>query len=286
MRIPTSVLLLVLYSCGGNSGSRLPSQLSRFPDDLGNAKLEASGIYEDGWADESASVNLEQPRGKQTLAVRGLIPRIADPNFRTDVELRVDDRRVARQAVGIGDFRISAPVESAPGKRRVTLTFQPSQQLPGADGRTVGARLQFLGFKPGQPEEGPADIVHGPDLTLGSGWGALETFRGQTFRWVENDAQVLVAAGKGGHVRLRLQVEPGPGVGKSFLLKLLDASGRQVNALRVDGRKSVDLSAPVEAGKSNDYRLHVDGGGRKTPGDPRILNFRVFRIEAVAAGGS
>jgi hypothetical protein len=119
---------------------------------------------------------------------------------------------------------------------------------------------------------------------LGSGWGVLETFRNEVFRWVENDAQLLLTASKSGDVTLALFVEPGPGVGGPFLLKILDGSGRQVNAVKVDRRKSVELSLPVEAGKQNEFRLHVDGGGKRTPQDPRVLNFRVFRIETATAG--
>ena len=36
----------------------------------------------------------------------------------------------------------------------------------------------------------------------------------------------------------------------------------------------------LEAGKPAEFRLHVDGGGKSAPNDPRILNFRVFRLEA------
>jgi hypothetical protein len=41
----------------------------------------------------------------------------------------------------------------------------------------------------------------------------------------------------------------------------------------------VKLFVPVEAGKTNEFRLHVDGGGKKAPNDPRVLNFRVFEVK-------
>jgi hypothetical protein len=64
------------------------------------------------------------------------------------------------------------------------------------------------------------------------------------------------------------------------VLKVLDATGRQMDAVRVQRRQTVELLLPVEAGKPNEFRLHVDGGGKPAPNDPRILNFRVFRIES------
>jgi hypothetical protein len=82
-----------------------------------------------------------------------------------------------------------------------------------------------------------------------------------------------------GDVALSLVVEPGPGVGgKPFLLKVLDESGRQTAAVRVTGRGTVQLFIHADSDKPNEYRLHVDGGGKPAPNDPRILNFRVFEI--------
>jgi hypothetical protein len=77
-----------------------------------------------------------------------------------------------------------------------------------------------------------------------------------------------------------MEVEAGPGVGGQCLLKALDVSGRQVAAVLVEGRKAVKLFIPVETGKPNEFKLHVDGGGRRIQNDPRILNFRVFQVAA------
>jgi len=92
-----------------------------------------------------------------------------------------------------------------------------------------------------------SDIVRGPGVRLGSGWGTLETFHNETFRWVENDAQIFITSDKPGPIAISLLVEPGPGVGgKAFLLRALDASGRQVEAVLVDGRRATKLFLPVE----------------------------------------
>jgi hypothetical protein len=125
------------------------------------------------------------------------------------------------------------------------------------------------------------DIVRGVGVELGNGWGVVETFRGETFRWVDNDAHIRVTGSQSGDAALLLVVEPGPGVsGKPFLLKALDDSGRQVAAVRVARRGTVQLFVPVGDGKPSEFRLHVDDGGKAAPHDPRILNFRVFEIRA------
>jgi hypothetical protein len=276
--------MLLLWGCGSPSG--LPSGLERFPEDLKNAGIEATGIYEDAWVADTASVDLEQPGGKQAVAVRGTVPEVADPKFQTEVELRVDNRSVARRRLRPGDFEIAAPVDSAPGKRRVEIAFSQTQDLPGGDGRTVGARLRFLGFEPADEtrRSGPEDIVRSPGIELGDRWGLLETFRGETFRWVDNDAELVVTPFREAReANLLITTEAGPGMSRPLVLKVLDANGRQVDAARVKERQAVELLLPLEAGKPNEFRLHVDGGGSPAPNDPRILNFRVFRIETAPA---
>ena len=280
-RLAALACVAVLMSACGGSSTGLPSRLTRFPEDLKNEQINASGIYEDAWVAESAAVDLEQPAGRQALAVRGAVPQIGGGGFRTEIDVRVDDRSVARRSVGPGEFDIAAPVEGQPGKRRIEIAFSKTQELPGADRRAVGARLQFLGFEPAKAAErrGPVDIVASPAVQLGDGWDVLETFRDETFRWVDNDAQLVVNPFKAEDAHLLVTVEPGPSVGRSMVLKVLDASGQQVDAVRVQRRQTVELLLPVETGRPNEFRLHVDGGGKPAPNDPRILNFRVFRIE-------
>jgi hypothetical protein len=255
--------------------------LSRFPQQLGNASLEPSGVYEDGWVAEKAAVTLAQPQGRQVLAVRGSIPRIDGRDFRANLTVSIDGRAMAREPVSTGDFSLAIPAEAEAGKRRIGLAFDASQQLPGGDGRTVGARLSFLGFEqPARPRAGDEIVQAGSGVRLGSGWDVLETFRNETFRWVANDAQFFVRAAAAGDRRLRMTVAPGPGVGGSpFVLRVVDASGRQVDAVEVRRREIVDLFVPVGGGGEHEFRLRVDGGGKRGESDARVLNFRVFRIE-------
>jgi len=286
MRNPTYVsgiaslaLLLSLASCGRQSAD---SRLSRFPADLTDPKYEIAGIYPDAWIGESASAVLQQPQGDQALVIRGMVPNLGNANFKTTVELRVNDKIVATETLGPGDFEVSETVPSGNGKRRISLAFNPLQQLPEGDGRLVGARLQFLGFEPPRPKaSGGGDIVRGTGVELAGGWGSLETFQGETFRWVDNDARIRLKGGQSGPVTLLLMVEPGPGMGgRPLLLAALDQSGRQVAVARSEGRGTVKLLVPVNRDTPEEFRLHVDGGGTPINSDPRILNFRVFQLTA------
>jgi hypothetical protein len=120
--------------------------------------------------------------------------------------------------------------------------------------------------------EPPAD-----GLFVGYGWYALENFGGQSFRWVSNDAELVVWSPSGSRQQLRLELEPGPGLGgQPMALHVLDEQGQAVASAAVQGRQSVDVTLPLTASQTAVYRLHVDGGGLPTPTDPRTLNFRVF----------
>lgn len=270
---------LLSASCG--RPPQPPTSISRFPADLANRELRPAGVFEDGWISPIASLNLYKPEGRQFLIVRGMVPKIDREDYRTSVEVRVDQHVVARQSLGLGEFTLEARVPAMPGKHRIELSFDNPQILPAGDGRAIGARLSFAGFEEEARRAVGTDIV-APDagIRIGSGWQVLETFHNETFRWVTNDAQILIAAPRAGTQRLKIALASGPGLqGKSFLLQARDPSGRQVAAVQVRGRQTVELFLPVQAGE-NDFRLHVDGGGHATPGkDPRILNFRVFRID-------
>lgn len=195
------------------------------------------------------------------------------------MRLLINNSEIGRRSIGVGDFQLSGRVNTKPGLQRVAVTFSEAQELPGGDGRLVGAQLKFLGFEIAKSSGNgsAADILMDSHIELGSGWGPLETYRDERFRWVDNDSQLFVAADKPGDIELSLAVEAGPGVGGKCLLKALDASGRQVAAVPIKGRQTVTLFLPVESGKPNEFRLHVDGGGKRIASDPRILNFRVFQ---------
>jgi hypothetical protein len=272
---------MLFSACGLRTGTELPSQVSQFPADLSNPALALSGIYADGWVGAKGSLSLKQPGGDRALSIRGEVPQIADANFHTGIVIHLDNQEVGRRTLPVGSFQISVPADKKTGRRLVSVEFSPLQQLPEGDGRNVGARLLSIGFEPAasQTAAEASDIVRGPGLQLGTGWGAIETFKKETFRWVNNDAQVLITAAKPGDIAISLLVEPGPGVGGRFLLKALDASGKQIASVPVEKRGTVKLVVPVEASGSQ-IRLHVDGGGKRTANDPRILNFRVFQIQA------
>lgn len=144
---------------------------------------------------------------------------------------------------------------------------------------------RWMLFKKGSWQKGSesslAEIIHkGQGISLGSGWFGFETFRGDTFRWVENDADIQV----GGHEDqlgfLVIDVEPGPGMALPIRLHISDGDGKDLTAVDLSARQLIKVrlgSASRESPRT--FRLHVDGKGKPTPTDSRILNFRVLNVE-------
>jgi hypothetical protein len=134
-----------------------------------------------------------------------------------------------------------------------------------------------------------ADVIgggNGGTLSLGANWGPYETYRGASFRWIDNDAEIVLH-GAAGEARVAIACEGGPSLGqRSFALRVLDASHRQVDHVLCDGAgRRTEMLLPAGAGASR-YVLHVDGGGKRVPNERRILNFRVFSIDDERGGGA
>ncbi len=125
------------------------------------------------------------------------------------------------------------------------------------------------------------DIVTGNGIALGPGWGRLETHRGESFRWVSNDAVFYIAALRKVDHQVQLQIEPGPGVGlRPFKLKIIgDPGGELVAEVPVKGRHTVTFTLPASEKPSiHSLKMHTDDGGNPSPGDARVLNFRLFKM--------
>jgi len=123
-----------------------------------------------------------------------------------------------------------------------------------------------------------------PIVLVGSGWFEPETFKGDTFRWVSNDAGFNVARLRSNGLIVKLLAEPGPGLDlKPFELKVLDGASKLVAVLKVAGRQIVSFDLPGGKPGVDCLTLHLDESGKPSHGDSRILNFRIFKIEVEPA---
>ncbi len=130
----------------------------------------------------------------------------------------------------------------------------------------------------------PDDIAASDSgISFGAGWHSVERYSPeQVFRWMGNDAEVMIRVPKVGASCLIFDLEPGPGAGTDPLrLQAIGDGGRVIAEKEVRARTALEVELSLGDGVVRSFRLHVLGGGRPLARDPRALNLRVFRCEWV-----
>jgi hypothetical protein len=196
--------------------------------------------------------------------------------------------------VGLKPFKLDV---NEGGKKIATLDIRGKQpvriDLPPAGpkiyrvvlhvdggGRTIANDARALNFRVFDisVEHAMRDVLPA-EMELGAGWYPLERKGESAFRWVNNDAKVTIP-NSDGTAHLDLDLESGPGLeNKPFVLhvfQMIDGKEKTISDVRVAGRGRIDI--PVPKGDKVELVLRVDASGRKTPGDPRQLNFRAFQF--------
>ncbi len=125
---------------------RPPTFISKFPEHLTNRNLEYSGIYEDGWISERAFFVLSAQPDARYLLIKGVIPKIADSGFRSNLIVSINNSAVTTHPLSVGEFEIRIPIKKSPERQRIDLTFDEYQVLTGLDGRRTAGKIDFIGF--------------------------------------------------------------------------------------------------------------------------------------------
>lgn len=132
----------------------------------------------------------------------------------------------------------------------------------------------------GMRENLPGDIVP-PDsgIWFGEGWFEIERYVIDYFRWMADDADLFLRVPPGGGT-LKFEVEAGPGVGAPpHTLQALDEDGKVVAEWLLISRTTLRLDIPDTPGGRRRIRFRAPGGGLPIVHDPRITNFRFYRVE-------
>lgn len=278
---PSSSSLADVFS-ETTDGTKAPSNIEKIPEDLKNPELQYAGVFEDGWLTESPSFVLSQPIESNALIIRGTIPDIGNSGFVAQLQVSVDSRFVGGENLGVGNFELTLPLPAGSGSRRIHLTFSNKQSLSNGDDRTVAALLQFIGFETRTEfiAKLPRDIT-GSGVSLGYGWYLPEESNGTIYRWVNNQAELTIAAPDIDEPQaLHLELEPGPGLDlKPFDLQFLNFANSVVAQRTILGRQILKILLPTEPSANTVYKLRVEGGGKTVADEKRILNFRVFRAK-------
>jgi hypothetical protein len=126
----------------------------------------------------------------------------------------------------------------------------------------------------------PGDIASTDSGVLfGKGWLPVERYTKQEpFRWAGQHAELLLENVPEPVSALLVDLEPGPGTGGEPLDLEVTGDGYRVLTRVTVARRSrlrLPLAHPLPARLL--FRVH--GGGLPTSRDPRVLDFRVFRLE-------
>jgi hypothetical protein len=182
-------------------------------------------------------------------------------------------RLLAERLSQSGPFTITVPVSPI---RRIAAVYVEWGGFTGMLANGVVCLLRKFQFEmkaaPG------ADVFDTPSgVRPGRGWYALENYRLETFRWVRNQAEIILSPAAEDSITLLLQIEPGPGVGHhAFELLVRNESGEIVECCTVSRLGLVSIPLKRKPGRTETFSLGLEGGDLVGAVDPRILNFRIF----------
>ena len=116
-------------------------------------------------------------------------------------------------------------------------------------------------------------------LLFGKGWLPVESYiAGELFRWAGQSSELLLERPPADASALAIELEPGPGTGSAPLDLEVIAEGYKVLA-HVEVARRSRLRLPLGSLLPRRIWFRVHRGGLPADHDPRILNFRAFRIE-------
>jgi FkbM family methyltransferase len=141
------------------------------------------------------------------------------------------------------------------------------------------------------PEGGPVvslvDVASaGSGILFGPGWFPPERFETTgSFRWAQDQAEILLEPPPDSATRLTVDLEPGPATGGRLLdLEVVTDDGRSVASVTVDSRTRLQLM--LLAPPPRRLILRARGTFASPNTNPRTLCFRVFRLERDSAEAS
>jgi hypothetical protein len=146
----------------------------------------------------------------------------------------------------------------------------------------VNAREGTFPIRPdGRRALAKADIAPADsNISFGPGWYPPERYPGgKVFRWIENEATLELGLPANSSTTLRLELEPGPGMGnRSMGLQVFDGAELILDDV-VERRTVIRLYLLHFKDAPRIVRLRVSGGGDPVEHDPRILNCRVLSCD-------
>ena len=198
---------------------------------------------------------------------------------------RADDSRSRNEGIrtAAGEFVLATTAGTVfPGD---LMEFLASQRLQSNrmyradryDPSRVWAREGVFPLTANGLRANPAEDITaaGSCIHFGSGWFPAAPLAGRTGRFLGSDAEVLLVRMPQPWAAMDMELEPGPGVRPPALLQAIDRDGAVAAEWNVERRMAVRFWVPPAAdGGTQQFRLRTPDGGRPTPLDLHIFNFR------------
>jgi len=186
-----------------------------------------------------------------------------------------------QQVVSVPDRRVVRLV--VPGSDPQTLRIHvPSPNKKTAhDPRALNFRI-FSAKLGSQRSSCPLNIIHDDSsIVLGTGWYSFERFQGSEFRWVNNDAQIILTRDTPNGSTLELEAEPGPSLGTDpLVIQVLSRGKTLAISPAIAYRKYADFKLPPLRAQQT-IVLHVASQNKPAANETRILNYRVFDVRLI-----
>ena len=230
------------------------------------------------WADNNAEVTACPSATGRTLSM--LIqpgPGVASKPFRMTITGNQGDT-LTTMVNGAKPVRIG--IRSGVSAETFVLHAE-SKNLPTPhDPRILNFRALVVGIHSPITACRNGIIFDGSPIARGKNWYTLEHYQGQTFRWVNNDAQIVLTKAQPAPFTLEAEVAAGPSLAGAPLRIAVETVGGKTLAEHgpIVGRSYVAFHLPAQP-KGKVLALHVKSADAKVPHDPRTLNFRVFSLK-------
>jgi len=112
---------------------------------LENPGLEFSGIYEDGWVSDQATLILGKAAAGEKLVIRGALPRLTRfTKFGNSLTVLLNGKPIYAGPIQLGEFQIGHTFNESSSENRLTFSFTQMDNLPHPDDRPVAAQLQSV----------------------------------------------------------------------------------------------------------------------------------------------
>ena len=121
-----------------------------------------------------------------------------------------------------------------------------------------------------------------PSLRLGHNWSPVENSRGETFRWINSDAEIIVKTHSSADRSLLMELATDPKVKITKLpldLRLCDSQGELVGKASINQRQIITFDLNINESGSNMFRLSVFGSDQQVAKtDEHSHDLRVYRL--------